>query len=48
MLAQIIQLVQEAQGSKAIQRIADTISSYFVPIVIMLAFATLGIWYVWS
>ncbi len=46
MLAQIIQLVQEAQGSKApIQRIADTISSYFVPIVIMLAFATFGIWY---
>ena len=49
MLAQIIQLVQEAQGSKApIQRIADTISSYFVPIVIMLAFATLGIWYVFG
>ncbi len=47
MLAQIIRLVQEAQGSKApIQRIADTISSYFVPIVIMLAFATFGIWYV--
>lgn len=47
MLAQIIKLVQEAQGSKApIQRIADTISSYFVPIVIMLAFATFGIWYI--
>lgn len=47
MLAQIIKLVQEAQGSKApIQRVADTISSYFVPIVIMLAFATFGIWYV--
>ncbi len=49
MLSQIIKLVQEAQGSKApIQRIADTISSYFVPIVIMLAFATLGIWYVFG
>jgi len=49
MLAQIILLVQEAQGSKApIQRIADTISSYFVPIVIMLAFATFGIWYVFG
>lgn len=46
MLAQIIKLVQEAQGSKApIQRIADLISSYFVPIVIMLAIATFGIWY---
>jgi Cu+-exporting ATPase len=49
MLAQIIKLVQEAQGSKApIQRIADTISSYFVPIVIMLAFATFGVWYVFG
>ncbi len=46
MLAQIIKLVQEAQGSKApIQRIADMISSYFVPVVIMLAFATFVVWY---
>lgn len=46
MLSQIIKLVQEAQGSKApIQRLADTISAYFVPIVIMLAIATFGIWY---
>lgn len=46
MLAQIITLVQEAQGSKApIQRIADSISAYFVPIVIMLAFATFAMWY---
>ncbi len=49
MLAQIIKLVQEAQGSKApIQRIADTVSSYFVPIVIMLAFATFSTWYVFG
>ncbi|MEK7558910.1 MAG: heavy metal translocating P-type ATPase [Patescibacteria group bacterium] len=49
MLAQIIKLVQEAQGSKApIQRVADLISSYFVPIVIMLAFATFGVWYVFG
>lgn len=49
MLAQIIKLVQEAQGSKApIQRLADTVSSYFVPIVIMLAIATFVIWYVFG
>ena len=49
MLSQIIKLVQEAQGSKApIQRIADTISSYFVPVVIMLAIATFVIWYIFG
>lgn len=49
MLSQIIKLVEEAQGSRApIQRIADVISSYFVPIVIMLAIATFAIWYVFG
>lgn len=47
MLSQIIKLVQEAQGSKApIQRLADSISSYFVPVVLMLAALTFVIWYV--
>jgi len=45
-LAQIIKLVQDAQGSKApIQRLADVISSYFVPIVISFAIATFVIWF---
>ena len=49
MLAQIIKLVQEAQGSKApIQRLTDLISSYFVPVVIMLAFLTFAVWYVFG
>jgi Cu+-exporting ATPase len=47
MLAQIIRLVQEAQGSKApIQRLADKVSSYFVPIVIFIAIATFVAWFV--
>src|SRR3989344_1590475 len=49
MLAQIIKLAEEAQGSKApIQRLADLVSSYFVPIVIMLAFLTFGVWYIFG
>lgn len=45
-LAQIIRVVEEAQGSKApIQAFADTISAYFVPIVIGIATVTFLVWY---
>ncbi|MBI5126755.1 MAG: copper-translocating P-type ATPase [Candidatus Taylorbacteria bacterium] len=45
LLAQIIQMVEDAQGSKApIQALADKISSIFVPIVLVIAFLTLGAW----
>ncbi|BAY63572.1 cation-transporting ATPase [Calothrix brevissima NIES-22] len=45
-LAQIVQLVQQAQGSKApIQRLADQVTSWFVPAVIAIALLTFIIWY---
>ena len=48
-LARIVQLMRDAQGSRApIQRLADRISAVFVPVVISLAIATFVTWYVLS
>jgi P-type Cu+ transporter len=49
LLAQIIRLVQQAQGSKApIQRLADRVSNFFVPAVIFIAVATFVVWFVFG
>jgi len=48
-LAQIIKLVEAAQGSKPpIQKMADKIAGVFVPIVIGIALVSFGVWYVWG
>ncbi|MBI5133098.1 MAG: heavy metal translocating P-type ATPase, partial [Thaumarchaeota archaeon] len=48
-LAQIIKLVEEAQGSKTpIQKLADYISSIFVPVVLVIAGLTFSVWYVFG
>ena len=49
LLAQIVQMVAEAQRSRAqIQKLADVVSSYFVPIVILIAAITFVVWSVWG
>lgn len=49
LLAHIIKMVEEAQGSRApIQGLADKISSVFVPVVLVLAFISLGAWLVFG
>jgi Cu2+-exporting ATPase len=46
MLAQIIEMVRQAQGSKApVQKLADKIAGVFVPVVIIIALVSAGIWY---
>jgi Cu2+-exporting ATPase len=48
-LANMIRMVQEAQGSKApVQRVVDKIALIFVPVVTLLALLTFGGWYFWA
>ena len=49
MLARIVQMVAEAQRSRApIQRLADQVSGYFVPVVIAIALAAFAAWAIWG
>src|SRR5690606_31238139 len=48
-LSRMATLVEEAQNGKAeVQRLADRVSGFFVPIVIVIAIATLGAWLAWG
>ena len=49
LLSQIIQMVNDASRSRApIQKLADTVSGYFVPIVVIIAVVTFAIWAIWG
>jgi Cu2+-exporting ATPase len=49
LLSQIIQMVNDASRSRApIQKLADTVSGYFVPIVVIIALITFGVWATWG
>src|SRR5215212_7408645 len=49
MLARIVKMVAEAQRSRApIQRLADSVSSWFVPLVVVIALGAFAAWFVWG
>ena len=49
LLSQIIQMVNDASRSRApIQKLADTVSGYFVPVVVIIAVITFIVWVVWG
>ena len=49
MLAQIVEMVGKAQRTRApIQRMADTVSGYFVPVVVLVAVVTAAAWLIWG
>jgi Cu+-exporting ATPase len=49
LLAQIVEMVSKAQRTRApIQRVADTVAGYFVPVVVLIALATAIVWGIWG
>lgn len=49
LLSQIVHMVSEAQRSRApIQKVVDTVAGYFVPAVLLIAIATLSVWWLWG
>lgn len=49
LLSQIVEMVAHAQRSRApIQKLADVVSGYFVPIVVVIALVSFAVWYMWG